>query len=67
MKGKRGRTLLFLRFRSPLALSFTFTHFIVLSIEAALSYLLVEDGLRQLFGEDFLLDLEVRPWCRDIQ
>jgi hypothetical protein len=27
----------------------------------------VEDGLHQVFREDFLLDLEVRLWCGDIE
>jgi hypothetical protein len=30
-------------------------------------YLLFEDRLRQSFGEDFLLDLEVPPWCGDME
>ena len=34
--------------------------------EAVTQYLLVEDGLRRVFRENFLLDLEVRPWCGDI-
>ena len=29
--------------------------------------LYVEDGLCQVFREDFLLDLEVRPWCGDME
>ena len=35
-------------------------------LEAVTQYVLVEDGLRQAFGEDFLLDLEVCPWCADL-
>ncbi len=30
-------------------------------------YMLAEDGLRQVFRLDLLLELEVRQWCGDIE
>ncbi len=35
-------------------------------LEAVTQYLFVEDGLRQAFREDFLLDLEVFPRRADL-
>jgi hypothetical protein len=51
-----------LHFRSPLVVAFI--HFFIIFIRPRGC-----DAVRQVFREDFLLDLdlEVRPWCGDIE